>query len=1212
MLAPLERNGLRSIRLILVVLLGAGPLQALLAGAGTPLPSVADLLVDGLQPGERMGACVATAGDVNGDGYSDIIVGLPDHDDGANIDAGRVMVFHGSATGLGGVAAWTMIGTMANARFGHSVSTAGDVNGDGYSDIIVGAPGQSGQGGAFVYHGSATGLQLTAAWGVLGMEAGAAYGTCVALAGDVNGDLVSDVLVGAPLANGAGTDRGKAYCYRGSLGAGLVVAPLWTWTGTQDNAQLGFSVAGAGDLNGDGRSDVVVGEPYYDASLTDRGRVSVFHGNGAGLSLATTRDGPSTSSHYGYAVSAAGDMNGDGYGELLVGAPGYSTGRGRLYGYRGGASGIEPTATSIFSATQNGARLGSSVSLAGDVNMDGYADVVVGAPLYDAAFTDGGRVMVFIGAPGVGSHFTTGYRTYDGTQANAQFGFAVHTGGDVNGDGISDLLLGMPEQGGLGRIGVYHGGPDVLSPSTTPVWSQQSDADYALMGSSVDQAGDVNGDGFADVIIGIPGANQVRVYLGSATGLSNTYWSATGSAADEEFGNAVSGAGDVNGDGYSDVIIGGYAHDSYRGRAYVYLGSATGLGAAYHWRVTGAVAGGRFGGAVSSAGDVNGDGYSDILVGAYHENNVGAVYGYYGGPSGLSATASWYIAGTQAVADYGGVVTGGGDVDADGYDDVLVSAQRHDNGGLLQCGVVFLYRGTPSGSLTAPAWVQYGDKHGAEFGYDVSYTGDVNGDGFSDVIIGAYQYENGEANEGRSYVYHGSLAGLGSSPVWVTESNFAGALWGSSASGAGDVNGDGYSDVIVGGFMFASSYLGEGRAAVYYGASVGLSATPVWSAWGGAANRHLGYSLAAAGDVDGDGACDVIIGSPGYTNGQTLEGFVSLFMGNMDRGRQARTRQYRSDLSTPVQTSNGTFQADCAWGIGQDVWSSMGRAQVKLVWEVKGHAPPYQGAPFPNSTGFTGQDAGWTDTGLLGTELKRVLSTALGTTSHPAWRTRVRHHPATMLDGRVFGRWYYHGIHDDQVPSIKTEFGSCGLLPVELLEQHAECDKEGVRFDWVTASEQDCAGFIVERSDEPNGWEAMAVLECAGNSQVPMRYSYHDPVPVRVIRYYRLKQIDLDGTVDVLPAVAVLPCAWPEASIHAWPNPVATTLSVDASAFAERLVQGSFVELNDATGRRVRHQRANGGVPITVGMSDLAPGTYTIVVGTLDGEVLGRGRVVKE
>ncbi|HQW42085.1 MAG TPA: FG-GAP-like repeat-containing protein [Flavobacteriales bacterium] len=1195
----------------LLLLFGLFVPAIVFAGAGGPLPTVADRILEGIQPSERFGASVATAGDVNGDGYSDIIVGMPAYDNGANTDAGRVMVFHGSATGFSGTPAWTMNGTMANARFGHSVSTAGDVNGDGISDIIIGAPGHAGQGAVFVYHGSPAGLLLLAAWSAISGEAGSGFGTSVALAGDVNSDNLSDVLVGAPLMNELGADRGKVFCYRGSLGTGVVALPLWTWSGLQDYAQFGFSVAGAGDLNGDGRSDVVIGEPYLDVSLTDRGRVHVFHGNGIGLTFSVTRDGPSSNAHFGYAVSSAGDMNGDGYGELLVGAPGYSTERGRLYGFRGGASGIEATATSIYTGTQASARLGSSVSLAGDVNVDGFADVVVGAPLYDGAFTDGGRAFLFIGASGAGSHFTTAYRTYDGTLAGAQLGFSVQTCGDANGDGASDLLLGGPEHAVIGRVTIYHGGPDVLSLPTVPAWSQQPDVANANMGSSVEQAGDVNGDGFSDVIVGLPGVNQARVYLGSATGLLSTYWSATGSATDEQFGYCVSSAGDVNGDGYSDVIIGGYAHDSFRGRAYVYLGSPTGLGAAYHWRVTGAVAAGRFGGAVSSAGDVNGDGYSDIIVGAYHENNRGAVHGYYGGPAGLSPTASWTVAGAQVVADYASVITGGGDVDADGYDDVLVGAQRHDNAGLGQCGAVFLYRGSVSGLSNTPAWVQYGDQHGAEFGYDVSYAGDVNGDGFSDVVIGAYLYDNGEVGEGRSYVYHGSLSGLGTTPVWAAESDFPDAQWGSSASSAGDVNGDGYSDVIIGGFRYAQAYLGEGRASVYYGSAAGLTVASAWTALGGATNRNLGYSLAGAGDVNGDGYGDVIVGVPGYSNGQSLEGFCAVYLGNFQRSRQARTRQYRSDLTTPVQTSNGTFQTDCSWGIGQDAWSSMGRSKLKLVWEHKGHAPPFQGAPFSNWTGYSGEDGAWTDSGLSGSELKRVLSINDGSTAHPAWRTRIRHHPATLLDGRVFGRWFYHGIQDDQVPSVKTEFGGCGLLPIQLLWQHVKCTSSGALLEWSTATEQNCSGFEVERSLDAEQWEQVGFVGGAGNSAVQHEYNYEDAMVPNGVVYYRLRQIDLDGSFDVLPIMALDPCADDQRSMVAWPSPVQDVVSIAVKGVDE--LHGSSVELYDATGRMVRSVSVRTeGRSARIDMGGMAPGTYALILIGVDNSKLGHVRVVRE
>jgi hypothetical protein len=1179
-----------------------------------PLSSAADLQIDGLQAGERAGASVATAGDVNGDGYSDVIVGMPGYDNGMAVDAGRVMVFHGSASGLSSTPAWTAVGAGANARFGHSVSTAGDVNADGISDVIIGAPGHGGQGGAFVFHGSFFGLQAASAWSALGGEAGSAFGTSVALAGDVNGDDVSDVLVGAPLHNAGGTDRGRVTCYRGLAGAGLLVAPFWTFNGTQDNAQLGTSVAGAGDLNGDGNSDVVIGEPFYDESLTDRGRILVFQGTGTGLPVAAsqTRNGPSSISHFGFAVSAAGDMNGDGYGELIAGAPGYSTGRGRVYAFRGAATGIEVTATSILTGTQASARLGASVSLAGDVNGDGYADVVVGSPLYDGSLLDIGRAQVFIGAPGTGSHLVTAYRTYDGSQAGAQLGFSLHTGGDVNGDGVSELLLGIPEFAtSAGRVQVYHGGPDLPTTPTIPVWSQQADVANAQMGASVDHAGDVNGDGYADVIVGLPGLNEVRVYYGGPAGLVSTYWSAFGSSAGEEFGYDVGSAGDVNGDGYSDVIIGAYGYSSFQGRAYVFLGSATGLSGAYHWRVDGGVVDGRFGGSVSSAGDVNGDGYSDIIVGAFLENIGGVVYAYYGSAAGLATTASWSVVGSQLLAWFGAVVSNAGDVDADGYDDVLISAHRHDNAGLGQCGAVFLYRGSSGGLLSTPNWTQYGDQAGVEFGYDLGFAGDVNGDGFSDVIIGAYQYDNGQANEGRSFVYHGSLAGLSLVSAWSTESDFPGAYWGSSAASAGDVNGDGYGDVIVGGYRFAQGYLGEGRACIYQGSAAGLSFTPIWTALGGAANRQLGYSLSGAGDVNGDGFGDLIIGVPGYSNGQSLEGYCAAYLGNQTYSRSATTRQYRSDLSTPVQTSNGTFQVDCEWGAGQVAWSTIGRSQVKLAWELKGHGPPFMGAPFSNWTGFSGQDAGWTDTGLSGVELKRVFSINDGSTAHPAWRVRVRHHPATMLDGRVFGRWFYHGLHDHQVPSVKTDLGPCGVLPVELIGQQARCLDRGVRLDWITGSERDCAGFWVERSTDADQWAPIDLVECAGTSYTVQDYMYEDPAPPPGVLYYRLRQVDVHGAETTYPTMALEPCGQANSNISAWPVPTREELNIALLRTGQ--LGWSSMQIFDATGRKAKVLSIDGSATfINVDVRGMAPGAYLVVVLDAEGGVVGRIPVALE
>jgi hypothetical protein len=177
------------------------------------------------QVSARLGQSVASAGDVNGDGYADLGVGAP-----SNSSTGKVYVYHGSASGLIASANWSAVGEDIGNIFGFSVATAGDVNGDGFSDLAVGGPGYNGDTGkAYVYHGSPSGLSLTPDWSAVGEANGNFFGESVASAGDVNGDGYSDLAVGAPQHNNA---TGKAYVYNGSAGCTdscLRVAEIRMW-----------------------------------------------------------------------------------------------------------------------------------------------------------------------------------------------------------------------------------------------------------------------------------------------------------------------------------------------------------------------------------------------------------------------------------------------------------------------------------------------------------------------------------------------------------------------------------------------------------------------------------------------------------------------------------------------------------------------------------------------------------------------------------------------------------------------------------------------------------------------------------------------------------------------------------------------------------------------------------------------------------------------
>ena len=327
----------------------------------------------------RYGASVALA-DVNGDGLEDRIVGADRYDTGiAGGDEGAVFVDYGSPTGEATLADWTALGDQGGARFGASVASAGDVNGDGYDDIIVGAAGYDGvapeSGKVFVFYGSELGLSAgepfvlssAAEWSVEGRRANVGLGGAVAGAGDVNGDGYADVLLGA--SQGAGA----AYVFHGAeegLADGTRTSSLddaaWSLESIEEGAELGAAVASAGDVNGDGYFDVVVGAP---GSTSQAGAAYVFHGSELGLARGAREvsqrqaswsiAGAQRDARLGAAVASAGDVDGDGYDDVLLGAPLYDSlldgivleNDGAAYVCRGSENGFSGGALTISSDT---------------------------------------------------------------------------------------------------------------------------------------------------------------------------------------------------------------------------------------------------------------------------------------------------------------------------------------------------------------------------------------------------------------------------------------------------------------------------------------------------------------------------------------------------------------------------------------------------------------------------------------------------------------------------------------------------------------------------------------------------------------------------------------------------------------------------------------------------------------------------------------------
>jgi hypothetical protein len=359
------------------------------------------------QKGSRLGVAVGTAGDVNGDGYDDVIVGADEYKQPDGGKVGAAFVFYGSKQGpREDEPDWTFVGDQKDARLGCSVGTAGDVNDDGWADVVVGAKfytnGQDNEGMAFVFYGSESGLSSAPGWTGEIDQSGAGFGASVGTAGDVNRDGFDDLVVGAPNYTDGETDEGAAFVFLGSE-EGLRIRPDWMDEADQEGAEFGTSVGTAGDVNGDNCSEVIVGSPHHSLTAEDAGAAFVFYGSPDGPRTVGSWNmgGRQSGSGFGIAVGTAGDMTGDGFDDVVVGANRYmndQAAEGAAFLFRGSAVGLQKTATWMVEGDKADTDFGFSVGTAGDLDDDGYADLIVGAPLFRIETDLRGRALVYLGA----------------------------------------------------------------------------------------------------------------------------------------------------------------------------------------------------------------------------------------------------------------------------------------------------------------------------------------------------------------------------------------------------------------------------------------------------------------------------------------------------------------------------------------------------------------------------------------------------------------------------------------------------------------------------------------------------------------------------------------------------------------------------------------------------------------------------------------------
>ncbi len=881
-----------------------------------------------------LGSKVSTAGDLNGDGYDDVMVGTPVYANGEFAE-GAVYVYLGSPTGPNQTPQAILEPNISNIGFGTSIDTAGDVNGDGYDDILVGAPryadGQASEGRAYLFLGTPDGISTTHAWTFESNAASANFGMRVCGTGDVDADGFDDVLVAAPDLSDGETGEGRVYLFRGSPG-GLSLVPDWTYESEVIGGRCGWGLGMAGDVNGDGYSDVAFDKGSNNPA---HGAVLVFHGGPAGPGAAPDRVYPNNHGGFADGLYTAGDVNGDGCADLLASEMSAEGNTGAITVLGGSMTGNTLLVLAYRPGLQAAEQFGADVRPAGDVNGDGFGDVIAGAPRHDNGQTDEGIVRLWLGRPSLPAQQVS--RALPGVQVSSLFGYTLAQG-DWNGDGHSDLAVGIPYWDTFnedeGVVYVYYGSPDGYGAT----------ADLALAGSEAQSqfgyglasAGDVDNDGYEDLLIGEPfgnpvfdNAGQAFLYRGSANGLeSSPSWTGAGEALGAWYGMSVAGAGDVNGDGYGDVLVGAPRHrteDERGGKVLLYPGGPNGLGAEPIWTGLGTTDSDEFGRSVAGAGDVDGDGYADVLVGAPGEGVAGEgfVHLFFGSPSGTDGT--WSTRGNQTSAHFGARVAAGGDINGDGYSDFLHAAPDYDADGIADRGLVVAYLGQAD---RAPLlnFQRLGNALADRFGFGLAGGGDVNNDGYSDVV-GAAPWSN---------------------------------------SGADDA----------------------GSVMLFLGGAAGVAPAPAWTRHGADPFTNLGFSVNTSGDITGDGVADIIAGQPYYASSL---GRVVCYYGGRDLlpgeepGVLRRPRQLRADETTPVALG-GTSDAADGFMVSSLGRTARGRDQVRLEVQVSPLATSWTEPPQP---------ADWLDTGLPVPGLGSAVLATATVTGLPAdtevhWRVRFR------------------------------------------------------------------------------------------------------------------------------------------------------------------------------------------------------------------------------
>ena len=743
-----------------------------------------------------LGTSLDVTGDFDGDKKPDVLAGAP-NDEFSTIP-GHVQVI-GSASGL---VIFDLPGKSIGDRFGAAVASVGDLDRDGVDDWIVGAPGDStaaaGAGTARVYSG-ATKARLFE-W--LGGAAGDEFGAAVARAGDLDGDWVVDVVVTA--------DRAQTV----TAFSGMTGAQLWQMGGGALSGRFGQALTVTDDLDGDGVRDVLVGAPLDTTLGTNEGAAYAFSGKSGALLLTITAS--NSQLDFGSQVAGAHDVDGDGTPDLLVSNPNWGSnaakddafGSAWIFSGKSGAQLLQVTGSTLDQG------LGSSLLAWSDADTDGVPDFIAGD-------RQSGVVRILSSVTG------NTLKTYNPKRGNSP----IRTLSDLDGDGIPDFVTANPRSRGANQFGTGAGAVATFGSKNGNTFSITYGLSYEeRRGAAVAVLGDVDGDGWDDVLVASTGmSDYTKRNVASLRVLSGRDGSELrrhdGSYSLSENLSFLTPVPDFDGDGIPEYAV--YDNTGYQ--AYVFSGSDGSLiytlpAAIYGWpppalaagrspngqtvvatadtmgsmvtiydMASGAQVGGMigpagfgFGSALAFLGDVDGDSIGDWAVGNPLPS-AGIAYFY----SNNSGVIIYSLTGQASGDRFGASISAIGDLDGDGARDALIGAP---NAGSNHEGTVTVVSANTGATITTIT----GFVPNGAFGRSIGTLGDVNHDGIEDFAVAANE-PNGTTTTGRVYVFSGLTFGLLAkfeSPEGLT--SFGPALCSNSSGVPTDVDHDGVPDLVVG------------------------------------------------------------------------------------------------------------------------------------------------------------------------------------------------------------------------------------------------------------------------------------------------------------------------------------------------------------------------------------------------------------------------------